>query len=432
MAEPKAQRRATDLRDILQRLFEITGKWDRLGYYPTVQLLQLLREGRIDMELRKAVRRELPQRLGAFIAYVLKQWKIKNALLKEKVAKDIIDKARYSVRPWFTGFVAVGHNLYEQAYAAIVTNSKTLYTITDPIIAPAKKADLREKRVVSVAVGSKWAFAVTSDGKMWSWCTDDLTGATREVTQMRGKRVKQVAAFYINYYVALVDDGTVWTGSGDEVDLDNENLIDVPLQNVVQIASNHNIMAAVTEAGEVWTWGESWGRDATKVFSDGALQVAVGRNHIVTRTNAGDVYVWGAGRDGQLGLGNNEDVQEPTKVYLADHHVVQVAAGNDHTVLLTSTGEVLTCGNNDNYQLAWLGARGLHNTFQPIASDPREFFVCVAANYNSTMLVTTRGKVYCYGEVRGLNINTFNAITGSNEGAAGASGAGGGGPLLRL
>ena len=421
MAEPKAQRRATDLRDILQRLFEITGKWDRLGYYPTVQLLQLLREGRIDMELRKAVRRELPQRLGAFIAYVLKQWKIKNALLKEKVAKDIIDKARYSVRPWFTGFVAVGHNLYEQAYAAIVTNSKTLYTITDPIIAPAKKADLREKRVVSVAVGSKWAFAVTSDGKMWSWCTDDLTGATREVTQMRGKRVKQVAAFYINYYVALVDDGTVWTGSGDEVDLDNENLIDVPLQNVVQIASNHNIMAAVTEAGEVWTWGESWGRDATKVFSDGALQVAVGRNHIVTRTNAGDVYVWGAGSDGQLGLGYStmRHVQVPTKVNIANQHVVQVAAGHYHTVLLTSTGKVLMCGDNQYQQL---GAQGLsRSTFQPIPSNPTEFFVCVAANNNSTMLVTSRGKVYCYGEAPRLNIKSFNAITGSVEDAAGNS-----------
>ncbi|EKX46775.1 hypothetical protein GUITHDRAFT_40435, partial [Guillardia theta CCMP2712] len=36
---------------------------------------------------------------------------------------------------------------------------------------------------------------------------------------------------------------------------------------------------------------------------------------------------------------------------LAGHHVVQVAAGGDHTLFLTDAGRVLACGRNDCYQL---------------------------------------------------------------------------------
>tara|TARA_Y100000592_G_scaffold4995_1_gene7141 strand:- start:1431 stop:2696 length:1266 start_codon:yes stop_codon:yes gene_type:complete len=412
--------------------------FERFEYFSDADLLHLRN---VDKDLRTPADNLLRKR---FIAYVLQQWTIHNKTLQQIVEKDIIDKKHLSVGWWndgqlFKGFVALGKTIWRKRYAALVTNSKTLYTITNLDDTPLKKPGLEEKRVVSVDVGSDWAFAVTSDGKMWLW---SHISPLKEVTQMRGKHVKQVAAYpklggYPTYYVALIDDGTLWTGHGDEVDLDNFERTPMQVttpadEKVVQVASGgFEIVAALTEAGAVCTWRDASWREPTKVvLPDSALQVAVGRDHIVTRTNTGDVYVWGAGSDGQLGLGYStmRHVQVPTKVNIANQHVVQVAAGHYHTVLLTSTGKVLMCGDNQYQQL---GAQGLsRSTFQPIPSNPTEFFVCVAANNNSTMLVTSRGKVYCYGEAPRLNIKSFNAITGSVEDAAGNSGADGGGARL--
>ena len=53
------------------------------------------------------------------------------------------------------------------------------------------------------------------------------------------------------------------------------------------------------------------------------------------------VFTWGRGEDGQLGLGDTSDQDEPTYVdALRGVGVRQIACGSGHTVVLTSDGEV--------------------------------------------------------------------------------------------
>ena len=75
------------------------------------------------------------------------------------------------------------------------------------------------------------------------------------------------------------------------------------------------------------------------------LQVAAGGAHTVCVTEDGSVFAFGANMNGQLGLGDTENRLVPTLLRgeLASKSVVQVAAGGDRTVFMTSDGKVFTC-----------------------------------------------------------------------------------------
>jgi len=64
------------------------------------------------------------------------------------------------------------------------------------------------------------------------------------------------------------------------------------------------------------------------------------------------VFTWGRGEDGQLGLGDTSDQDEPTYVdALRGVGVRQIACGSGHTVVLSTEGEVFTWGRGDDGRL---------------------------------------------------------------------------------
>ena len=64
------------------------------------------------------------------------------------------------------------------------------------------------------------------------------------------------------------------------------------------------------------------------------------------------VFTWGRGEDGQLGLGDTSDQDEPTYVdALRGVGVRQIACGSGHTVVLSTEGEVYTWGRGDDSRL---------------------------------------------------------------------------------
>jgi Regulator of chromosome condensation (RCC1) repeat len=61
------------------------------------------------------------------------------------------------------------------------------------------------------------------------------------------------------------------------------------------------------------------------------------------------VFSWGRGEDGQLGLGDTSDHDEPTYVdALRGVGVRQIACGSGHTVVLTTDGEGTDDDDDDN------------------------------------------------------------------------------------
>mmetsp|Transcript_34774 Transcript_34774/g.52483 ORF Transcript_34774/g.52483 Transcript_34774/m.52483 type:complete len:191 (+) Transcript_34774:195-767(+) len=90
------------------------------------------------------------------------------------------------------------------------------------------------------------------------------------------------------------------------------------------------------------------------LLSGGTSTASFGhRHHHSSGVDGGlAVFSWGRGEDGQLGIGDTSDQDEPTYVdALRGVGVRQIACGSGHTVVLTTDGEVYTWGRGDDGRL---------------------------------------------------------------------------------
>jgi E3 ubiquitin-protein ligase HERC2 len=132
------------------------------------------------------------------------------------------------------------------------------------------------------------------------------------------------------------------------------------------------------------------------------LQVAAGNEHTVFVTADGLVLVCGHGGLGQLGAGDKEDRVVPTLVRgeLEGRKVLRVAAGGQsghHTMCLTEDGLVFTFGNNYYGQL---GVGDTENRLVPTllrGELENKSVLQVAAGLAHTIFVAADGLVFTCG-----------------------------------
>ena len=108
----------------------------------------------------------------------------------------------------------------------------------------------------------------------------------------------------------------------------------------------------------------------TKVTGGGieeamVVQVAAGVNHSMARTASGELYAWGQGFRGQLGHGGKEDVAVPRVVDGIEGVVTGMACGGNNSLVTTAEGRVLVFGFGMYGQLG-LGA-GVYLALTPTA-----------------------------------------------------------------
>uniref|UniRef100_A0A8C5LZ88 RCC1 domain-containing protein 1 n=1 Tax=Leptobrachium leishanense TaxID=445787 RepID=A0A8C5LZ88_9ANUR len=83
-----------------------------------------------------------------------------------------------------------------------------------------------------------------------------------------------------------------------------------------------------------------------------ALRLSLGNEHAVLLTSCRTVLTWGAGRHGELGHGDLEDVFEPRIVdALNGLHMSEVAAGGWHSACISDGGDIYCWGWNESGQL---------------------------------------------------------------------------------
>lgn len=141
---------------------------------------------------------------------------------------------------------------------------------------------------------------------------------------------------------------------------------------------------------------ESFRRDGIAV-----QKVEMQKFHSVFLTNAGDVYVCGHGLGGRLGLNSEKTTLSVTQLPLSKLNktrCVDIASGQDHTVVLMEDGQVLTCGLNTHHQLGLippppqvLSPRAISMKF---LKDKKAVGVC-AAKYHS--VIYTEDGLYTFG-----------------------------------
>ncbi|MBE36334.1 MAG: hypothetical protein CMI16_12400 [Opitutaceae bacterium] len=166
--------------------------------------------------------------------------------------------------------------------------------------------------------------------------------------------------------------------------------------------------------GQLGTGGTEHTLNPTRVgglppSSGPVRQVAAGYNHTGIVTEAGDLFMCGAGENGRLGLGDKDNRTTPTLVARAEFDgeaVLMVACGERHTAVLTEGGVVYTFGEGDYGQLGHgdeedqLAPRRVSATWFRLdesVEGPGERIVMVATGFQHTVALSEAGHVFTWG-----------------------------------
>ena len=138
-----------------------------------------------------------------------------------------------------------------------------------------------------------------------------------------------------------------------------------------------------------------------------AVQTAAGARFTLALTSTDQLYAFGSNQYGQLGVaaGSGAPGANPVPRLLtlpgAVGHVAQIAAGSTHSLALTSTGELYAFGENQFGQLGRAANSGTENANRvpervslPGASGQ---VVQIAAGYEQSLALTSTGLLYAFG-----------------------------------
>mmetsp|Transcript_29366 Transcript_29366/g.47412 ORF Transcript_29366/g.47412 Transcript_29366/m.47412 type:complete len:792 (-) Transcript_29366:878-3253(-) len=182
-------------------------------------------------------------------------------------------------------------------------------------------------------------------------------------------------------------------------------------KDIRSVSCGMNHTAALTEAGEVLTWGEgAGGRLGHMPERDCLLPVLVrelcgkmvtavecGDFHTMALLDNGEVYSWGNGDQGQLGHGNSMSQMVPKQISsLFGQMVIQIACGSYHSAAVTDHGVLWMWGENHWGQL---GVDDKVVKWSPTAlkMPPDKRVARVACGCWHSACVTDDGEVYTWG-----------------------------------
>ena len=249
--------------------------------------------------------------------------------------------------------------------------------------------------VTGIAAGGLHSLAVTSDGHVASWGSDDAgqlgDGGTADRSDPRLVR-----------------------GVGGSGVLSDVGCPSGAPPSCVPIAAGLAHSLALRRDGTVAAWGDnSWGQlgDGTTIERQtpvvvaglrNVVAIAAGSAHNLALLADGSVMAWGSDSDGQLGdgaarPGANPHVMEVSGLG-AGSGVTAVAAGDAHSLALVR-GQVLAWGANESGELGDLTTTS-RSVPAPVAQLPASVVsVAAGSGYTGFSLALERdGSVYAWGE----------------------------------
>lgn len=239
----------------------------------------------------------------------------------------------------------------------------------------------------------------------------------------------EVAATAVSGSMAT-SDGPVWLGRADAGNPLNGKLDEVVIYDRVRTADEISTDATApavatrlggsTESsfvavpgGAVWAWGRETSGDLGLGSSSATdkrrqttisgltdvVDIAAGENHVLFLTSARTVYASGSNTFGAVG--NNSSATQTTPVALPLNSIVAIAAGRYHSLALRSNGDVYSWGRNEGAQ----------------QGDPN-----INTNYPSPHIIMTGVKAIGAGVGFSLFVKKDGTVWGIGSGSSGQLG----------
>uniref|UniRef100_A0A7N9DEE9 HECT-type E3 ubiquitin transferase n=1 Tax=Macaca fascicularis TaxID=9541 RepID=A0A7N9DEE9_MACFA len=168
----------------------------------------------------------------------------------------------------------------------------------------------------------------------------------------------------------------------------------------------------VSETCEVYVWGSNSSHQLVEGTQEKILQpklapsfsdaqtvvvcVSAGYRHSAAVTEDGELYTWGEGDFGRLGHGDSNSRNIPTLVKDISN-VGEVSCGSSHTIALSKDGRtVWSFGGGDNGKL---GHGDTNRVYKPKVIEALQgmFIRKVCAGSQSSLALTSTGQVYAWG-----------------------------------
>ena len=171
-----------------------------------------------------------------------------------------------------------------------------------------------------------------------------------------------------------------------------------------QISANRTHTLVLKQDGRVYSFGsnnkgqlglgtntDSFSPQYVSALGDDNVQVSAGDEHSLVLKKSGQVFGFGKNETQQLGDGTKTNQSTPNYASILKDDNAQISAGNLFSLALKKNGSVLAFGYNWFHQLGTLGfveSNLLSGSFKQVH----------ASNKNSSLLLTTAGRVFAMGE----------------------------------
>ncbi|MBQ6013956.1 MAG: ABC transporter permease subunit [Firmicutes bacterium] len=196
---------------------------------------------------------------------------------------------------------------------------------------PTELKGKKTAHIVQIEAGNQFSGAVTEDGNVYFWGNGNM--ADLKVKKAYRTGVKKIAITTYNY-ILLMEDGSV-AYAGSKKDSPFARIPEALSSGVVDIAASGETVAAVTEDGKIYVWGNaSHGEANIPETESKPVDIYGGRFHYTALMENGDVVSWGDN--------SHQQAEVPSGVNSTD--VATVFAGFYQNYAVDTNGNVHTWG----------------------------------------------------------------------------------------
>jgi alpha-tubulin suppressor-like RCC1 family protein len=177
------------------------------------------------------------------------------------------------------------------------------------------------------------------------------------------------------------------------------------LSNVKKIAGGGYAVLAIKQDGTLWGFG-NWhsilgaagsGTGTGTQLSTGPYSfVDVGDQDACVGLDNSATYCWGRNANGQLGFGNTTTYNLPP-TQSASNSMISIALGGSHACRIAPWGSTTCAGSNSVGQLGMSSATGSRTTYGSAVGAPASAMQLAAGN-NHTLIVDAAGRVFATGQ----------------------------------
>ncbi|KAF2363211.1 Regulator of chromosome condensation RCC1 [Trinorchestia longiramus] len=264
---------------------------------------------------------------------------------------------------------------------------------------------IKNDEIADIACGDQHTAVLTGNGRVFTIGSNDQgqLGLNSLTPVVKPSCVKDTGCVYSWGHN---DEGQLGTGNTEDRTTP-QLVLSLPAPPVaVAAGSAHSVL--LTGAGEVFVWGSnSCGQlglqtdvqtsPAPLSLTCAVRQVTCGYYHTLLVTEDKSVLSFGEATNGKLGRDPAHEPHVPHLVPDLSQRVSQAAAGANHSLLLTETGVVLSCGCSGAGQLGQGPGVNFSPNFAPIVAPDDVTFVAIAAGHSHSAALTSGGQVYVWG-----------------------------------